>query len=519
MTKQELIHSSWVLHALQRSSQLFEEHKQPVYLVGGSIRNLLLQKPCADWDIATAGNTHHLARRLADHLGGFYAPMHERASRVIVKQEQQELILDISPLQGNDIAEDLYERDFTINALAVPFNEVVAAFSQCTSLNETQSMLAARVIDPLGGLPDLNTRTLRVTSDTTFQKDPLRLLRAMRFTRQYQLTIEPATQQLIARDAYLLPQVANERIHEELYALLRPSGACEQLRFLDHHHLLTVLIPELEPARGMTQPSLHHYDVFEHSLEAVAMLEKLARILQQDSDELQHSGLDIEGEGHFQALQELLREAEQQHIFSYARLLSPPLKLAALLHDIGKPITRAVDEEGNITFYHHPQAGVPVAQNINRRLSVNTHDSRLIQQVVAHHMRPGQLSHAMLTPRAIRRYFVDMGPNGIYVTLISLADHLSMRGPDPLTVHWQRHLATVRTLLTNYIREREQILPPRLIQSEELIRRFHLQPGPLIGQLLESIAEAQAEGEIHSKEDVLWFAEEKLQQIRADSEK
>jgi putative nucleotidyltransferase with HDIG domain len=217
------------------------------------------------------------------------------------------------------------------------------------------------------------------------------------------------------------------------------------------------------------------------------------------------------------AIQQLLQEAEQQGLFSLNDICTVPMKLGALLHDIGKPPTYVRDEEGNITFYHHPQAGIPLAQQITRRLGMNTQDRRLIQQLVAHHMRPGQLSHDPVSTRAVRRYFVDLGPRGINVALVSLADHLAMRGPDPLTVHWQRHLATVRLLLTRYIRERASILPPRLLQADELIHRLHLQPGPLIGLLLESIAEAQAEGRVHSKEEALWLAEEKLQQIQRRS--
>jgi poly(A) polymerase len=89
-----------------------------------------------------------------------------------------------------------------------------------------------------------------------------------------------------------------------------------------------------------------------------------------------------------------------------------------------------------------------------------------------------------------------------------------MRGPEPLTVSWERHLATVRLLLNAYIHERESILPPRLIQPEELIRRLNLTPGPIIGQLLEAIAEAQSEGKLHSKEEALWLAEEILQSTK-----
>jgi hypothetical protein len=150
-----------------------------------------------------------------------------------------------------------------------------------------------------------------------------------------------------------------------------------------------------------------------------------------------------------------------------------------------------------------------------KRLSASTQDRRLVQQVVAHHMRPGQLSQDSVSQRAVRRYFVELGPIGIYVALISLADHLAMRGPEPLTAIWGRLLATVRLLLTRYIRERQSILPPRLLEAQELMRHFNLAPGPLVGQLLEYIADAQAEGRVHSKADALWLVEEKLSQITA----
>lgn len=515
--KQDVTLPSWVLSALQQSNSFFEELHQQAYLVGGSVRNLLLHKPCADWDIAITGDTRSIARQLADALGGFYAPLHERANRVVVRHAQEDLIIDVSPLQGEHIEADLHERDFTLNAIAAPFGAVIHALMDAEL--PVQTRLSEVLIDPLCGVRDLETQTLRATSTTIFQSDPLRMLRAVRFVLSYNLTLAPETAQLIKQSAPLLLEVAPERIREELYAILQFADATAHLRLLDQLHLFSELFPELNPARDMQQPSLHHWDVFDHSLETVSILEKLAATFQQTPEEIQQSPLEIGGQGDILAIKQLLTEAEQQHFFSFATLTSPQMKLAALLHDCGKPSTHAVDEEGNITFYHHPQAGVPVAQQIARRLSLGTHDNRLIQQVTANHMRPGQLSQFQLTPRAIRRFFVDMGPNGLYVALISLADHLSMRGPEPLTVHWERHRATVRLLLTRYIRERESIVPPRLIQSEELMRRLQLEPGPLVGQLLEAIAEAQAEEKLHSKYEVIWFAEEKLQQLRSAREK
>jgi len=190
------------------------------------------------------------------------------------------------------------------------------------------------------------------------------------------------------------------------------------------------------------------------------------------------------------------------------------------LHDIGKPATYATDEEGLIHFYGHPQVGISLAQQVMKQLSASTQDRRLVQQVVAHHMRPGQLAHvATVTPRAIRRFFVDLGPTGMAVALLSLADHLATRGPligiperqNGYTISvWEQHVAVVCLLLSQYIRNRESILPPGLVSAEELMRRLTLEPGPKVGVLLAYLAEAQAEGIIHSKEEALWLAEEKL---------
>jgi len=491
---------AFTLHLLQLAAQFFVDNNVQAYLVGGSVRNTLLNEPCSDWDIVTTGDAPTLSRKLAHKLGGYYAHMHEKASRITVKQQGQDIIFDVAPLNGRSIEADLRQRDFTMNAIASILSEAIRSYIENTPLP---------LIDPLHGATDIAAHTLRTVNDDVFKQDTLRMLRAMRFATRYKLTIEEYTQQLIQRDAALLLIAAPERIQAELYALLEPTGATDHLRMLDGYGLLTALLPEFMPARGMLQPGLHHWDVFEHSLETVAALERLAATLHLSAEEIRETPLDG-GRGDLVVIQELLHEAEQEGYFQYASMTSPVMKLAALLHDIGKTTTQVIHEDGKITFYGHPQAGVPLVHSIARRLSLSTQDHRLIRQIVANHMRPGQLSHDTITARAVRRYFVDLGPVGIPVALISLADHLAMRGPEPLTEAWENHLATVRLLLTRYIREREVTLPPHLVQAGELMRKFNLEPGPIVGQLLEQIAEARADGLLHSKDDAFWFAREKL---------
>jgi putative nucleotidyltransferase with HDIG domain len=492
---------AFTLHLLELAAQFFRENKVQAYLVGGSVRDILFDKPCTDWDIITTGDAPELSRKLANKLNGFYAHMHEKASRITVKQKRQTIIFDVAPLQGRSIEADLRQRDFTINAIASPLSDAVHSFIEHTPLP---------LIDPLSGASDLVAHTLRVVKDDVFKQDTLRMLRAIRFATRYNLTIEEPTQHLLQRDASLLLIAAPERIRAELYAILEPEGATERLYLLDSFGLFAALFPEFTPARGMRQPGLHHWDVFDHSLHTVESLERLATLLTSPVQETAEIHID-KGHNDLLELQALLREAEQAGYFQIASISSPVMKLAALLHDIGKTTTQVIQEDGKITFYGHPQAGVPLVQSIARRLSLSVQDQRLIRQVVANHMRPGQLSHDPITARAVRRYFVDLGPIGIPVALVSLADHLAMRGPDPLTEAWEHHLATVRLLLTRYIREREVTLPPHLVQPEELMRKLNLEPGPIIGQLLEQIAEARADGLVHSKEDAFWFAQEKLE--------
>ncbi|GAC1567854.1 MAG: CCA tRNA nucleotidyltransferase [Ktedonobacteraceae bacterium] len=506
---------------LQQTARYLDAQHRQAYLVGGSLRDILLGEACHDWDIVSAGDAHRVARRLAEVLGGHYAHMHDKASRVIIKHDPRDITLDIASLRGKSIEEDLRARDFTINALAVPLSELPRSI-------EMDVGTFPRLIDPLNGFQDIQQRALRAVDESVFRHDPLRMLRAVRLTTRGHFNLDTWTQGLIRRDAALLPAVAPERIHDELYTILEPGGATARLRLLDELGLLTVLIPELITARGMRQPLPHYWDVFEHSLETVDALELVtheltgAQFISSDRPSGAYSQL-VPGtysrltpnatiSASLAEIRKMLIEAEEQGIFSPAELTAPCMKMSALLHDIGKPVTRTTGEDGSIRFYNHPQMGAPFASQIMQRLSASTRDRRLAQLLAAHHMRPGQLGQdGMVTPRAMRRFFVDLGPAGISVALFSLADHLATFGPQPLTDAWERHLSVVSLLLTRYIRQRESILPPRLLSPEELMRRLKLEPGPVVGQLLETIAEAQSDGSIHSKEEALWLAEEQLE--------
>jgi len=514
------------LELLRATSQYFSERQREAYLVGGSVRDILLGEACVDWDIVTDGAAPGLARGLADRLGGHYAHLHDKASRVVVKGEEQEIVFDVAQFKGRSREEDLRLRDFTVNAMAAPLDEAVRWFEMrndgrsLPGLPHTGRGRSGReqasplhVIDPLHGAADVKARCLRAVDGSVFRDDPLRMLRAVRLRMRYGLHVDGWTEGLMRRDAALLARAAAQRVHDELYAILNPDGAGERLRYMDELGLLTVLMPEFAAARGMRQPGPHFWDVLEHSVESVGALERFARMLQERRDDAGDYEVERQVSIDLSSIRALLQEAQEQEVFRLGDLTAPRMKLAALLHDVGKPVTYKVDKDGGVHFYHHQQAGVPLAQQVMKRLGASTQDRRLVELVTAHHMRPGQLAQAdVVTPRAIRRFFVDLGPTGIAVALFSLADHLATLGPQPLTESWEQHVAVVRLLLVRYIRERESILPPRLVSAEELMRRLKLGRGPQVGQLLDQIAEAQAEGMVRSKEEALWWAEEWLRE-------
>ena len=288
-----------------------------IYLVGGSLRNLVLGEPCVDWDLVAEGDAHKLARRLADKLGGASARLHEKASRVVLRDSQREadLVLDVAPLHGQTLEEDLRARDFTLNALAAPLTTLLEQLTEAGALTRPGDIL----IDPLHGLDDLAARLIKVVDAEAFRHDPLRILRALRLARRYGLTLDPHTEALIRRDAPLLTQVAAERIHEELYTLLGYPGALEQLHLLDTYGLLAVLFPELCAARDMRQPAPHYWDVLEHSLQCVDSLETLTSSLQAAPSTPFPPELAAtpDTEENLVILRELLCEAEQQQIFSF----------------------------------------------------------------------------------------------------------------------------------------------------------------------------------------------------------
>lgn len=472
------------------------------YLVGGYVRDLVSGRPTNDIDIAVMGKAIPLARRLADAIGGHFVLLDPQNDIARVVAGNGNIYVDVSSLRGNDLPTDLAARDFTFNALAIP---LAAADPK-------------QITDLFGGLSDLRAKTVRAVSDRAFRDDPLRLVRAVRFAVQFGYSIEPHTYSLIQRDAGLLANVAAERVRDELVRILSAPGAWSNLHLLDDLHLLAVILPEVDDLRGVSQPPQHYYDVFTHTLAVVdAVEETLIACRVADIGKRPpgppHAPLPVGVLG--QVAENVRPHLAEVISADRSRLLT--LKLAALFHDIAKPRTRTVDEQGKVHFYNHPQEGGAMSEQAMRRLRFSLREIHIVKTMVLNHMRPAQIAaDPQATPKAIYRYFRDTGREGIDTLFLSLADHIGTRGPRLDPAGWWQHAQFTRLLLEYYVTQPEKNTPlPRLITGHDVMKAFKIPPGPRVGELLEEVREAQAVGEIHTREEALELVAERLKEKEA----
>jgi poly(A) polymerase/tRNA nucleotidyltransferase (CCA-adding enzyme) len=487
------------------------QQQQSAWLVGGTARDIALQRDSHDIDVAVDSDGVALARLLADTIGGAFVLLDDErgTGRVVFTQGGVRQVVDLVQLRAPTIEEDLRLRDFTINALALPLD--AASISAPIDMSS--------VIDPQGGLDDIASRTLRPCLPSSLRDDPLRSLRAVRLAAELDLHIAPDLDTAMRDAAPLIERISAERVRDELLRLLSQHYVAPWLRYLDDTGLLTHIFPELEPGRDCEQPIIHFLPVLGHALETVAAVDwllapLLGRADAPPPDALPGPHLPVAVQT-YPELSPMLPFAEhfQAHLadvvgdgFPRAALL----KLATLLHDNAKPQTRQPKAGGGVTFYGHQSIGADVARAAAQRLRLSRQSTAYIGLVVREHMRPGQLRAVPeLTPRAVARFFRDTGDAGPDVLLHELADHLAARGPALDPQNWRDHLAWTTAMLEAHWGQPPERTRP-LIDGNDLMTSLKLQPGRQVGQLLAEIQEAQAAGEISTREQALDLARQIL---------
>lgn len=445
--------------------------RETAYLVGGAVRDVLLGRWSDDLDLAVPSGAMALARRIAERGAGAYVELDaERgAARAVLPVASATVQVDVTDFRGPALADDLAGRDFTVNALAVPVRGLVAG--------------VAAVVDPRGGLADLRGRRLRLAAPDSIARDPARALRGIRLEAELGFRLDAAAARAIRRGATGLGRVAAERTGQEIVAILRLAGSASVLRRAERLGVLAAVIPEMAAMRGVAQPAPHRFDVLEHSLRALVAADRLVTRI----DALQPWGDLLAGH-----LAEALGGGVTRR---------ETLKLAALLHDVAKPETRAV-LDGRIRFLGHDGLGAQRVRAIGERLRLPSSATRVLETLVRHHLRPMHLEQAgVVTRRARYRFFRDLGEESRDLLLLTLADAAAVRGLSPLTV-WRR-ADLVRALMAGWPEDRASRAAPPLLRGEDVMAAFGLAPGPEVGRLLEWAREAQDTGLVTTREQAL----------------
>lgn len=428
---------------------------QPLYLVGGAVRDYLLGKKCQDYDIVCPRETKSIAKHFADHIKGAFFTLDEarKTYRVLIDQaSDQKTILDFATMQGESINDDLAQRDFSINAMAVDMND------------------AHQIIDPNKGGRDLQEKWLRPVQDMSLIADPLRVVRALRYAVNFDLKIEPRTALLIGEAVPLLGSVSIERKRDELFKILDGKNIHTALRLLQH------------------------FSVFNHFPLPVATDFKQVLNLTRELEEILGwlTGYrELEKQASFHQVSLILelgvyKDRIKEHFFTQNpsnRNRKALLYLSILLDHISGDLESrlpdylalSADESNSIILF-------------SRGFS---HCERLMSSVEA-------LNHV-----AIFDFYRDTAATGVDLVITNLAQYQNRIGAEFSQAEWLQRLRNAKKLLRAWFEEPELIHPVPLLNGDDIMQQLDLKPGPLIGELLDRLIHEQVAGTVTTKTEAL----------------
>ncbi len=412
-----------------------------VFFVGGCVRDFLMDSTITDWDFATDATPEEIKKVFP---GSFYDNRFGTVGIPIpkVSEKKHEGVVEVTTFRtesgykdarrpekiswGKTIEEDLSRRDFTMNAIA---------------LQLTQGKLQDDFIDPYNGLKDIEKRIIRTVGNPNerFAEDALRLLRAVRFSTQLDFKIQEKTWEAIIKNSRNIGKISGERIRDELLKMLSTNHSYEGILLLDKSGMLELIIPELAEGKGVSQarPGRHHTtDVFTHNIESLNKCPS--------SD--------------------------------------PIVRLATLLHDVGKPYVKKQDEEGYVIFYNHEVKGSRLAYEICKRLRLSKKQTEKIANLIRWHMFTIDEN---ITDSAIRRFIRRVGIDNV-------ADMMDLRIGDRLGGGTQ--VAESWRLKKFKARVASELNPPfsvndLAIDGNDIMEELKLKPGPKVGEILRKLFE------------------------------
>jgi putative nucleotidyltransferase with HDIG domain len=427
-----------------------------LWLVGGYVRDSALERRATDVDLVVGRGRDRLVpelRRRWATRGFRFRKRGVTTWRFRVRGHE----IDVVDASRRGLDRDLARREFTINAIA---------FDLTTS----------RVLDPLKGLADLRARRLRLPRSGVIREDPLRALRAARFLAQLpRFTLEREARRQVSTAGTGLRRASPERVRDELDKLLASDDPARGLAALEELGLVGAVLPELVPlascVAGAERP-----DVWRHTLDALARSAPPRGLPGRSA----------------------LGDADGRKL----------VRWALLLHDISKPETFAVREDGRPTFHGHEVLGVRRAEALLVRLRVPRDARRRIGCLILNHLRPSQLAEAGAPARGLRRLVREAGEDLPLLAVHAACDALASGAPDHRP-RWRR-LRRVLDELIELWERRTQSPPPVLVDGRDVMRALGLGPGKRIGELLASVREHQESGELTTRREALAWLRSQL---------
>ncbi len=431
-------------------------------MVGGTIRDIMLGRTPQDIDITTPDTTGFV-EELSNK--GFTHVLMD-SDRDIHRMVKEGTHVDITLLKER--AEiDLLTRDFAINSIGIIIKNW-------------------KIIDPQRGIPDLSKGIIRTLNEERFINDPLRMIRAFRLAAELSFNIDPVTLRMITKNAHLINKPSKERIRDELCRTLAVQGSFNLIEKLKQSHLLERILPELAKLNLTPTGKAHITGLTEHLLWTYKYFEDVMNNL--DDVLLEYSD----------SARELLCKK-----ISGGHSLLVLTKLAALLHDVGKPKTMTNDKD--VHFIGHDDVGAEMIASRMKILRFSSAEIEVTSTLIRQHMRPHNLAKLdKVTRRAVYRFFRDLGDLSIPCLLIALADAYATE-----MLSWGLLEAYADFMRSMVAAAKEIGKPKPLLSGDDIINKLKLKPGPIIGQIQSDLLEAQALKNVSTKDDAFSFIKER----------
>jgi len=442
---------------LQLVLKHLRQTSRPPLLVGGAVRDCLLNKKPKDLDFLITGTEisefETAMAELADTLN--LNTIRPAAFPEVIRLVNRDISLDFTFISPETVTENLMERDFTVNAMAM-------------------NPADGEIIDPAGGRNDLKQKKLRFVRESAFQKDPVRVIRLFRFQTELGFTPDKTTLKLAKKAAPLLNKPAGERIREELYRILANDNGAVAVKEMAHP-ILTELFPSLSAIRSIPQNGYHHLDAFGHSLavtEWTFRIKKLAAIANIPEPDI----------------------SDKDKII---------LRLAALFHDTGKADTLAWNENGITTFKKHQiHSGEHFLADI-ARLNPSKNLTERAAALIRRHMLFLNFMLNGWSENSFRKLIRKMGKDSRLLALLALADKLSANGP--LSAGSADKIAKIIGKFIKYYEKEAETIEklPKLLSGREIMDTLGISSSPEVGKILNEIAEKQLADPAFGREQAL----------------